>query len=56
MVVQQARWWDAYGGPSDPRKVLNNWQYQAHLAILEGRDLARQDENDRLKDEARKAK
>lgn len=55
-VVEESLWWSEYGCPlSDPRAVLPEREYRAHLAILLGRTEKRKREREKSERAANQA-
>lgn len=48
-VLEDAMLWDEYGMAFDPRTRLTEWELQAHLAILEGRNKERERQTKEMK-------
>lgn len=53
-VLEDAMIWDEYGIPFDLRTHLTEWELQAHLAILEGRNKQREKEAKEIKRKGRR--
>jgi len=48
-VMQDAAFWSEYGCPFDARAVLPAREYQAHMAILEGKAKKMKEESEKAK-------
>ena len=48
-VLEDALMWDEYGMPFDARTELSRWEFEAHLAIIEGRNRERSKQNKKMK-------
>lgn len=55
-VADEHAWWGELGGPPfDPRERLPVREYEAHLAIMEGKQKERKKQRRKQEREARKA-